>query len=67
MTGMVKLTYWLGWVFFVVALISRILLTTGMRERMIEANVLPRNFMQLTIVFFLASVATYTYNQISKP
>lgn len=67
MTGMVKLTYRLGWVFLAVALVSRILLTTSLRERMIEINVLPRNFLQLTVVFFLASVASYAYHQTSKP
>ena len=67
MTGMVKLTYRLGWVFFAVSLVSRVLLATGLRERMVGMNVLPRNFLQLTVVFFLASVASYTYHQISKP
>ena len=66
MTGMVKLMYRLGWVFFVVALIARILLFTSLRERMIDVDVLPRNFLQLTFLFFVASIASYTCNQASK-
>lgn len=66
MTGMVKLTYRLGWVFFAVAVISRILLTTSLGERMAEIHVLPRNFMQLTFLFFLASIASYTCNRSSQ-
>ena len=66
MTGMVKLTYWLGWVFFAVAVISRILLTTSLGARMIDIHVLPRNFMQLTFLFFLASIASYTCSRRSQ-
>ncbi len=66
MTGMAKLTYWLGWLSLALAVIGRMLLLTGMRERMAAAQVLPRNFIQLTVVFFLASIASYTCNRLSK-
>ncbi len=66
MTGMAKLTYWLGWLSLVLAIIGRILLMTGLHDHMTEAQVLPRNFVQLTVVFFLASIASYTCNRLSK-
>lgn len=58
MDGLVRLAYWLGWVFLALAVIGRILLFTSLAERMIDANVLPRNFIQLSFLFFLISIAT---------
>lgn len=66
MDGLVRLTYWLGWVFFVLAVIGRILLFTSVSEHMIDANVLPRNFIQLSFLFFLISIATTFCNR-QKP
>ncbi len=58
MDGLVRLTYWLGWVFLALAVIGRILLLTSVSEHMISANVLPRNFIQLAFLFFVISIAT---------
>lgn len=58
MQGLVRLTYWLGWVCFAVAVIGRILTYTSLRERMIDASVVPHNALQLAFLFFLASIAT---------
>ncbi|MBZ5647604.1 MAG: hypothetical protein LAN37_10310 [Acidobacteriia bacterium] len=66
MQGLNRLTYWLGWVFFALAVIGRILIYTPISERMIEVNVLPRNFLQLSFLFFLVSIATTLMNR-EKP
>ena len=66
MQGLVQLTYRLGWVFFVLAVIARILSYTSLRERMIDASVMPHNFLQLAFLFFLASIATTLVNR-EKP
>jgi uncharacterized membrane protein YhaH (DUF805 family) len=58
MDGLVRLAYWLGWVFLALAVIGRILLLTSVSEHMIAANILPRNFIQLSFLFFLISIAT---------
>jgi hypothetical protein len=66
MAGIARLTYWLGWVSLVVALVSRVLLNTSVREHMVNMNVLPRNFVQLTLIFFVASIASYTASRSSQ-
>jgi len=66
MDGLVRVAYWLGWVFFVIAVLGRILLMTSFAERLIEANILPHNFLQLAFLFFLISIATTLYNR-QKP
>lgn len=58
MQGLVRLTYWLGWVFLALAIIARILTYTAMSERLAYAGLLPRNFLQLAFLFFLAAAAT---------
>lgn len=63
MDGLVRLTYWLGWLCLAAAVIGRILLLTSVAERMIDANVLPRNFVQLSFLFFLISIATHLYHR----
>jgi len=66
MQGLVRLTYWLGWVFFALAVIGRILVYTSLKDRMIDASVVPHNFLQLAFLFFLASIATTLMNR-EKP
>ena len=58
MQGIVRGTYWLGWVCFAVAAIGRILTYTSLRERMVDVSVVPHNFLRLAFLFFLASIAT---------
>lgn len=58
MQGIVRLTYWLGWVFMAVAVIGRILTYTSLRERMMDVGIMPHNALQLSFLFFLASIAT---------
>ena len=63
---MVKFTYWLGWVSLAAAVVARILLPTSAGVRMAAMHILPRNFLELTVVFFLASIASYTCSRSSK-
>ncbi len=58
MEGMVRITYGLGWVFLALAVIGRILLATSVSERMIAMNILPRNFIQLSFLFFVIAIAS---------
>jgi len=51
--------YILGWVFFALAVVERILLiSSNIRLMAIEQNVLPRNFFELSLLFFVISIAT---------
>ncbi len=63
MRGLVRLTYWLGWVFLVAAVIARILLYTSMKDRMIDTSVLPRNFFELSFLLFVISIASILIEQ----
>lgn len=63
MTGMVRLAYWLGWVFLCLTLVARIFVYTSLVDRMIAWGVLPRNFLQGAFLFFLISIATALYNR----
>ncbi len=58
MLGLARLTYWLGWISLAAAVIGRVLTYTSLRERMIDAGVMPHNFLQLAFLFFVASIAT---------
>ena len=58
MQGLVRLTYWLGWVFLGLAVVARVLTYTSLLERMIDWNVLPRNFFELAFLSFLVSIAS---------
>lgn len=58
MEGIVRATYALGWVFFGLAVIGRVLLATSMSERMVAMNILPRNFIQLSFLFFVMAIAS---------
>ncbi len=58
MQGIARLTYWLGWICLVLAVIGRILVYTSLRERMIDAGILPHNALQLAFLFFVAAIAT---------
>ncbi|HVP43771.1 MAG TPA: hypothetical protein VMS96_10080 [Terriglobales bacterium] len=66
MEGMVRATYWLGWVFFAIAVIARILLLTSVKDSMVAMSVLPRNFIQLSFLFFVAAIASYVCGKVSK-
>ncbi len=67
MQGMVRITYALGWLFFIFAIIGRVLLRTSMAERMIAFDVLPRNFIQLSFLFFIIAIASYCGARLSRP
>ncbi len=58
MERIVRATYGLGWLFLALAVIGRILLVTSLSERMIAMNVLPRNFIQLSFLFFIIAIAS---------
>ena len=60
--GLVRVTYFLGWLSFVAAVVERILLARGeFAQAAINHNVLPRNFLELSFFFFIASIATGHY------
>ncbi len=67
MQGIVRVTYALGWLFFILAIIGRVLLRTSVAERMIAIDVLPRNFIQLSFLFFIISIASYCGARLSRP
>ena len=51
--------YILGWVFFALAVIERILLLSpNITVMAVQHNVLPRNFFELSLLFFVISIAT---------
>ena len=58
MPGLVRLTYWLGWIFLAIAVIGRFLVYTSLRERMIDSNIVPHNALQLSFLFFVIAIAT---------
>lgn len=61
MQGLVRLTYWLGWIFLALSLLARVATYTSLSERMVFAGVLPRNFLQFSFLFFVISIATSLY------
>ena len=58
MQGLVRLTYRLGWIFFALSVLARIVAYTSLSERMVYLGVLPRNFLQFSFLFFVAAIAT---------
>ena len=50
--------YILGWVFFALAAIERVLIISlSLRLIAIQQNILPRNFFELSLLFFVMSIA----------
>ncbi len=66
MEGIVRVTYGLGWACLALAVIGRILLLTSVSERMIAMSVLPRNFIQLSFLFFVIAIASALVGRGSK-
>ena len=61
---MVRITYLLGWLCLLLAMGARVaLLSHDIAAMMIEVNVLPRNFLELSFLFFLACVASDAYHR----
>ena len=58
MEGIVRATYTLGWVCFGLAIVGRVLLLTSLGEHMVGMNVMPRNFIQLSFLFFVIAIAS---------
>jgi len=63
MQGLVRLTYWLGWLFFIVAIVARIATYTEAGQRLVYLALFPHNFLQFAFLFFIASIATALYNR----
>ena len=57
MSGLSRVTYWLGWVCLVVAFVVRATLN-GASSRLVDKGVLPRNFFELSMLLFIISIAT---------
>ena len=66
MEGIVRATYGLGWVCFGLAIVGRVLLVTPIGDRMVAMNILPRNFIQLSFLFFVISIASSVCGKGSK-
>jgi hypothetical protein len=66
MEGIVRVTYGLGWVCLGLAVIGRILLFTSLSTHMVAVNVLPRNFIQLSFLFFVIAIASSVCGNGSK-
>ncbi len=66
MEGIVRATYALGWVCLGLAIIGRILVLTSLSTHMIAVNVLPRNFIQLSFLFFVIAIASSVCGKGSK-
>jgi len=59
MNATAKRTYALGWLFFLIAVVERIMLTKeGMVAWATMHAVLPRNFLELSFLFFVITIAS---------
>jgi hypothetical protein len=59
MNAIAKRTYALGWLFFLIALIERALITKASILELANSHyVMPRNFLQLSFLFFVITVAS---------
>ena len=58
--GAARLTYQLGWLFLIIAVVERILImaSEGMAERALHHRVFPYNFLELSFLFFVISIAS---------
>lgn len=64
---MVRGSYFLGWLCFLGAVILRILsFSRDLASRMQEVNILPRNFLALSFLFFVMTLASEAYQR-SQP
>jgi len=56
---MVRTTYTLGWIFLILAIVERILMTSAsISGRAVQHNVLPHNLFDLAGMFFLIAIAS---------
>ena len=59
MNAIAKRTYAVGWLLFILAVIERLLIT---KESVLffanSHNILPHNFLQLSVVFFVITIAS---------
>jgi len=55
-----RLTYQLGWLLLILALVERIsiMASQGLAERAVHHQVLPYNFLELSFLFFVISIAS---------
>ena len=59
MNAIAKRTYALGWLCFLVGLIERLLITNDhVHEFANIHNVMPHNFLQLSLLFFVVTIAS---------
>lgn len=64
MTGMIRGTYILGWLCFLLAMILRVAaLSRDLGLKMGEVNVVPRNFLALSFLFFVMCIASDVYHR----
>ena len=55
-----RLTYQLGWLLLVIAIVERmaIMASQAVAERAVHYSVLPHNFLELSFLFFVISIAS---------
>lgn len=59
MNGIAKRTYALGWLFLLIAVVERIMLTKESVVVWATSNaILPRNFLELSFLFFVITIAS---------
>ena len=59
MNAIAKRAYALGWLFFIIAVIERLLLANeSVHAFGTMHNVLPRNFFELSLLFFVITIAS---------
>jgi hypothetical protein len=64
--GMVRISYMLGWILLVLALVARVLLYFGLAWQMVAIRVVPRNLLELSITFFVICVASEAYGRAAQ-
>ncbi len=65
--SLVRLTYRLGWLFLLAAVVFRALMLTSTGYEVLRATtVLPHNFFELSVLSFLICLATEAYGRASS-
>ncbi|HUK88718.1 MAG TPA: hypothetical protein VLT85_13710 [Terriglobales bacterium] len=66
MKGMVQNSYRLGWILLVLALVTRALVFFDLGWRLVAIKVVPRNLLELSVVFFVICVASEAYGRAAQ-
>ena len=61
--GMARISYMLGWILLVLALVARVLVYFDLGWRLVAIKVVPRNLLELSVVFFVVCIASEVYGR----